>query len=95
MAEITIRDVPIPPVTCPWGSVELHCLGPFENSQQDQLFLMVLFDPVSMWTVASPAKSCLTSEAPHFLVENMCNFGVTHCFLFGVPEDQFIQTQKM
>ena len=77
----------------PWSLVELHCLGPFEQSKLDNQQLAVLFDPATGWVAASPFKSS-GSDLSLFLLDTMCNFGIACCSVFGLNCDEFDKLKK-
>ena len=76
-----------------WSHIELHFVGPLKSSKRDHQFLLIAFDPASRWVAASPIRD-KQLEATAFLIETMCNYGLTACSLFDIDVDEYVHFKE-
>lgn len=72
----------------PWSEIEFHRIKPIQTSQ-DNYFLVVVYDPVSLWISAASVKPC-SYDMAEFLLENFCSYGVASCSVYGLDSLEFM-----
>lgn len=79
-------------VVSPWSEIEFHRIKPSQSSQEESL-LLIMYDPVSFWISAAATESSYYNMA-EFLFENLCNYGVALCTVYGLNSFEFMELKE-